>query len=312
MLDKILDLYSDFFIQVQSRLIGTMDDVSKLDSFQFALNAVQILIVILSGGYIYIKFIRNTQADKLLRGILLFLIGAWIFSWGLFACKLVILGRIAQYLLTGLLFSLVIVFQPELRKLLAHIGETKFAAQGLFGLKNKGRNEECAKLADEITEAVKYCSRVKRGALIVLQKENDQSFYNDIGTVINADVSAELILTIFFPNTPLHDGAMIIHDGRISAAGVLLPLTEDPKLSWRYGTRHRAAIGASEISDSACIVVSEETGGISIAIDGILRKYEDISKLREDLETLLGKKHLEKNDNMFFKNLFKFGKKQAV
>ena len=93
------------------------------------------------------------------------------------------------------------------------------------------------------------------------------------------------------------------------AAGVLLPLTEDPKLSWRYGTRHRAAIGASEISDSACVVVSEETGDISIAIDGILRKYDDIVKFKEDLETLIGKKNSERHDNMFLQNVFKFGKK---
>ena len=144
---------------------------------------------------------------------------------------------------------------------------------------------------------------------IVLQKDEDQSFYNEVGTSINADVSAELILTIFFPNTPLHDGAMIIKGEKILAAGVLLPLTEDPKLSWRYGTRHRAAIGASEISDAACIVVSEETGDISIAIDGILRKYDDIIKFKEDLETLIIKKNSEKRDNMFFHNLFKFRKK---
>ena len=118
-----------------------------------------------------------------------------------------------------------------------------------------------------------------------------------------------VILTIFFPNTPLHDGAMVIHNDKILAAGVLLPLTEDPKLSWRYGTRHRAAIGASEISDSACIVVSEETGDISIAIDGILKKYEDITKFKEDLETILGNEEKEKAENVFMQNLLKLRKK---
>ena len=192
---------------------------------------------------------------------------------------------------------------------MVHLGQTKFVGQNIFLLKNTTKDEHKAALVKEITEAVKYCSRVKRGALIVLQKEDNLSFYNEVGTIINAEVSAELILTIFFPNTPLHDGAMIIHNGKILAAGVLLPLTEDPKLSWRYGTRHRAAIGASEISDSACIVVSEETGDISIVIDGILRKYDDITKFREDLETLIGKKGSEKHDNIFH-NVFKFGKKQ--
>ena len=102
---------------------------------------------------------------------------------------------------------------------------------------------------------------------------------------------------------------MVIYEDKILAAGVLLPLTEDPKLSWRYGTRHRAAIGASEISDSACIVVSEETGDISIAIDGILRKYEDIAKFKEDLEKLIGNDNSEKNENAFILNLMKLRKK---
>ena len=102
---------------------------------------------------------------------------------------------------------------------------------------------------------------------------------------------------------------MVIHNDKILAAGVLLPLTEDPKLSWRYGTRHRAAIGASEISDSACIVVSEETGDISIAIDGILRKYEDITSFKEDLERIIGSDSHKKIENAFFQNIFRLGKK---
>ena len=103
---------------------------------------------------------------------------------------------------------------------------------------------------------------------------------------------------------------MVVHGDKILAAGVLLPLTEDPKLSWRYGTRHRAAIGASEISDSACIIVSEETGDISIAIDGILRKYEDISTFKDDLEKILNSDKAEKIENAFISNLLKLRKKQ--
>jgi diadenylate cyclase len=170
--------------------------------------------------------------------------------------------------------------------------------------------EEETNVIKEIIEAVKYCSRVKRGALIVIQKSEDKSLYNDVGTMVNADVSAELILTIFFPNTPLHDGALVVHKDKIVAAGVLLPLTKDPKLSWRYGTRHRAAIGASEISDSACIIVSEETGDISIAIDGILRKYDDIVTFKEDLEKLLTVENERNVENAFISNLLKLRKKQ--
>ncbi len=299
MLERILKLYSDF--------LNSSEIIGKATTFTFK-DFIQILIVVLIISYIYMKFIKNTQAEKLVRGILFFIIAAWIFSAILIALEFQILGQIAQYLLTGILLSLVIVFQPELRKLLVHLGQTKFVAKNFFSFR-KDNNEKQTNVIKEITEAVKYCSRVKRGALIVVQKEQDKSFYNEVGTTINADISTELILTIFFPNTPLHDGAMVIHKDKILAAGVLLPLTEDPKLSWRYGTRHRAAIGASEISDSACIVVSEETGDISIAIDGILRKYEDIAKFKEDLEKIIGNENSEKIENAFMQNIWKLRKK---
>ena len=295
----IFKIYSDF--------LNSSEIVWKATTFTFK-DFFQILIVVLIISYIYMKFIRNTQAEKLVRGILFFIISAWIFSAILIALEFQILGQIAQYLLTGILLSMVIVFQPELRKLLVHLGQTKFVAKNFFSFK-KDNNEQRTNVIKEITEAVKYCSRVKRGALIVVQKEQDKSFYNEVGTTINADISTELILTIFFPNTPLHDGAMVIHKDKILAAGVLLPLTEDPKLSWRYGTRHRAAIGASEISDSACVVVSEETGDISIAIDGILRKYEDITKFKEDLERIIGNETSEKIENAFMQSIWKLRKK---
>ena len=299
MLDTMLNLYSN--------LMGTAELMQSAASFTIK-DFVQVLIVIFVILYIYMKFIKNTQVEKLVRGILFFILSAWIFSAVLIKLEFQILGQIAQYLLTGILLSMVIVFQPELRRLLVHIGQTKFVTKNLFTFKNNSK-EEKTNVIKEITEAVKYCSRVKRGALIVVQKEADKSFYNEVGTVINADISTELILTIFFPNTPLHDGAMVVHKDKILAAGVLLPLTEDPKLSWRYGTRHRAAIGASEISDSACIIVSEETGDISIAIDGILRKYEDITTFKDDLEKILTNDKNEKIENAFFSNLLKLRKK---
>lgn len=299
MLDTLLNIYSNF--------LGTAELMQGAANFTLK-DFIQVLIVIFVLVYVYMKFIRNTQAEKLVRGILLFIIAAWIFSAVLIALEFQILGQIAQYLLTGILLSMVIVFQPELRKLLVHLGQTKFVAKDLFNFKGSNK-EQKTNVVKEITEAVKYCSRVKRGALIVVQKTEDKSFYNEVGTTINADISAELILTIFFPNTPLHDGAMVIHEDKILAAGVLLPLTEDPKLSWRYGTRHRAAIGASEISDSACIIVSEETGDISVAIDGILRKYEDIATFKDDLEKIIASDKAEKIENAFFANLLKLRKK---
>ena len=299
MIEKILTIYGNFFGKAELVDNGAIFSIK---------GCIQILLIVFVIAYLYMRFIKNTQAEKLIRGILFFVIFAWAFSAVLIALDFQILGQIAQYLLTAILFSLVVVFQPELRKLLVHIGQTKFVAKNFFFFK-KDNNEQKTNVVKEITEAVKYCSRVKRGALIVIQKAEDKSFYNEVGTAISADISAELILTIFFPNTPLHDGAMVVYNDKILAAGVLLPLTEDPKLSWRYGTRHRAAIGASEISDSTCIVVSEETGDISIAIDGILRKYEDITAFKDDLEKILGSSEPEKIENIFMHNLLKLRKK---
>ncbi len=298
MIEKFLELYGNFF--------GKAELLS--DNVTFTMKSgLQILLVIIVVIYLYMRFIKNTQAEKLVRGILFFIICAWLFSVILIALDFQILGQIAQTLLTGILFSFVIVFQPELRRFLVHLGQTKFVAKNFLFFK-KDSHEQKTNVVKELTEAVKYCSRVKRGALIVIQKVEDKSFYNEVGISINADITAELILTIFFPNTPLHDGALVIYNDKILAAGVLLPLTEDPKLSWRYGTRHRAAIGASEISDSACIVVSEETGDISIAIDGILRKYEDITSFKDDLEKIIGSSEPQKVENVFMQNLLKLRK----
>ena len=140
--------------------------------------------------------------------------------------------------------------------------------------------------------------------MIVFQNEYSPSAYSDVGTKLNADVSTELILTIFHTNTPLHDGAVVIKNNKILSAGVLLPLTEDPKLSWKYGTRHRAAIGLSEVSDCACLVVSEETGDVSLCMDGTLKKYEDLTTFKNDLESILGVEGSEKSSTQ--NNLFGF------
>ena len=133
--------------------------------------------------------------------------------------------------------------------------------------------------------------------MIVFQNEYSPSAYSDFGTKLNSYISTELILTIFHTNTPLHDGAVVIKNNKILSAGVLLPLTEDPKLSWKYGTRHRAAIGLSEISDCACLVVSEETGDVSLCMDGSLKKYEDLTTFKNDLESILGVESSEKTPN---------------
>ncbi len=267
------------------------------------INVLEISFIVLILFVFYQKFIKNTQAEKLVKGIF-FLIFAWIFSEILILIDLKILGVFLKSLVTLISLSLIVIFQPELRKFLGYLGQPGFIRRTFFtsGPYRKALEAD-VDIIKEIIEAVKYLTKTKTGALIVFQKDMDAGVYSDVGTTIDAIISTELILTIFHPNTPLHDGAMVIKDTKIHSAGVLLPLTEDPKLSWKYGTRHRAAIGMSEVSDAACLVVSEETGDVSICMDGLLKKYEDLMTLKTDLESILGIKQADeiqtKHKNIF-------------
>lgn len=265
------------------------------------LNVSEVLIIVAIVFTFYEKFIKNTQAERLVKGIV-FLFLAWIFSEILILLDLNILGVFIKSMVTLIALSLIVIFQPELRRFLGYLGQPGFISRTFLSNSTHNKNNEKIDVVKEIIESVKYLSKSRTGALIVFQKEINASTYFDVGTKLNADVSTELILTVFHPNTPLHDGAMVIKDSKILSAGVLLPLTEDPKLSWKYGTRHRAAIGMSEVSDSACLVVSEETGDVSVSMDGALKKYEDLTSLKTDLEKLLGyNEEPEKNEKTIFK-----------
>jgi len=250
------------------------------------LNISEVLLILVVILTFYKKFIKNTQSEKLVKGIF-FLFMSWVCSEILIALNLTILGMFIKTLVALVALSLIVIFQPELRRFLGYLGQPGFISKTFWG-NSPAHGSEKMDVVKEVVESVKYLSKSRTGALIVFQKEISASSYFDVGTKINADVSTELILTIFHPNTPLHDGAMVIKDCKILSAGVLLPLTEDPKLSWKYGTRHRAAIGMSEVSDSACLVVSEETGDVSMSMDGVLKKYEDLTSLKADLDKVLG------------------------
>lgn len=254
------------------------------------MNVVEISIIVIALLAFYKKFIKNTHSEKLVRGIF-FLLLAWIFSEVLIRLDLNILGVFLKTLVIFIALSLIVIFQPELRRVLGYLGQPGYISRVLWGNSKVSGNQ--VNVIKEVIEAVKYLAKTKTGALIVFQKEISAGAFHDVGTKINGDVTTELILTIFHPNTPLHDGAMVIKDNKILSAGVLLPLTEDPKLSWKYGTRHRAAIGMSETTDSACLVVSEETGDVSVSLDGVLKKYEDLTTLKSDLESLLGYRSMD-------------------
>lgn len=275
-----------------------------------AVNIFEILVLVFALYYLYRRFIKGTHSENLVRGSLL-LVVMWGISELLIRINLNIFGVFLKTLVSVVSIGLIVIFQPELRRFLGYIGQGNLFEK-LFMNNTEQIGAKQLDTAKELIETIKYLSKSKTGGLIVLQKENTPLTQSDVGVKINADISQELLLTIFFPKTPLHDGAVVIRDNKIISAGVLLPLTEDPKLSWRYGTRHRAAIGVSEVyPDCACIVVSEETGDVSVAIDGILKKYDDLGKLKADITRILGYKQEEttqneksfiKFDNIFGKN----------
>lgn len=263
--------------------------IPNITSGALAVHICELLLITVMIFGFYRKFIKNTQAEKLVNGIfILFLL--WLFSEVLIMINLPILGMFIKILVMLTSLSLIVIFQPEMRKFLGYLGQTGFMSMSLWKNNDKKTLKKETDVLKEIIEATKYLSKTRTGALIVFQRGIGAGTHFEVGTKINADISTELILTIFHPNTPLHDGAMVIKDDKIISAGVLLPLTEDPTLSWKYGTRHRAAIGMSEISESACLVVSEETGDVSISVGGILKKYEDLTTLKNDLMELLGYK----------------------
>jgi len=252
-------------------------------------NIFEVLIIVSILMLVYQKFIKNSQSEKFVKGAFA-LVFIWILSEILIAIDLQIIGVFLRSVVLFVSLSLIVIFQPELRKLLGYLGQVGFINRLLSG--KKSVNAKSVDVIKEVVEAVKYLSKTHTGALMVFQKDLSNTF-KDVGTILNANVSTELILTIFHVNTPLHDGAIVINGDKIISAGVLLPLTEDPKLSWKYGTRHRAAIGMTENTDAACLVVSEETGDVSITMDGSLKKYDDIPSLKADLENILGIKKSE-------------------
>lgn len=269
-------------------------------------NVLEILFIAVVLFVFYKKFIKNTQSEKFVKGafVLVFL---WIFSEILVRFDLKIIGVFLKSVVTLVSLSLIVIFQPELRRFLGYLGQADFISK--FFNSNQKTKDEKIDVIKELIEAVKFLSKTHTGALIVFQSDLSNTYY-DVGTKLNADLSTELLLTIFHTNTPLHDGAVVINGSKIISAGVLLPLTEDPKLSWKYGTRHRAAIGMTETSDAACLVVSEETGDVSIALDGTLKKYEDLVSLKQDLERILGYKNSD--DTKEKRTIFKINNLLAI
>ncbi|KPJ74182.1 hypothetical protein AMJ52_01605 [candidate division TA06 bacterium DG_78] len=232
------------------------------------------IIVVAFLLYEFFKFIKGTKATPILVGLLLFFMISFIARW----LDLKALSWIMSSILAVWVVAFVIVFQPEIRNALARIGRQR-------PIKFFLKVEETPVIA-EIIDAVRKLSEEKIGALILIQRSIGLKDIIDTGIRIDAQVNSSLLRTIFFPDTPLHDGACVIQGDTIVAAGCVLPLSENPTLSGKYGLRHRAALGVAEQSDALCIVVSEETGRISFTYKGKLVTKVDVEILRRSLETI--------------------------
>ena len=262
-----------------------------LEAIQLALIQIQfeprdyIDILILSFVvYQLLKVTKETRASQVLKGFGVIIVAAQVSEW----LSLSGVAWILNYIVSAGAIALVILFQPELRRALERLGAGRLLDNTTL---RPGMEEaDAAKVADEIARAVQNMAKKRTGALIAIQRGNTLKNIVESGIVIDARLSCQLIENIFVPNTPLHDGAMIISSDRIVAAGCFLPLAANSQLASDLGTRHRAAVGMSETTDALVIVVSEETGIISIAESGKLTRYLDAQTLRIALNLIYGRK----------------------
>lgn len=285
-----VDIFNDFAVTFKDYFLNTVKVIRFID-------ILDIFILALVFYYIY-SFIRNRRAGKLALGLLL-IMAIYVLSSAL---NMYALEYILQNFYQIGLIAVLIVFQPELRAALEKVGGTSFS--GLKGITDSKELSALNNQIEVICNAVSDLSRDKIGALIVIERSTKLGEYIKSGVVVDAEISSHIIKNIFFNKAPLHDGAVIIRDKRVYAAGCFLPLSTRTDINLDLGTRHRAAIGLSEISDAIIIVVSEETGSISVALDGNLTRNYNYTSLKQELNTMLAlqehndhfKKHSKKSD----------------
>lgn len=251
-------------------------------SLSDALDVLLVSFIIYNG----IKLIRETRAEQLVKGIIILM--------GVYAASVVIhlnmMRTLLDYFFNFTIIALLVIFQPEIRRALEQIGRSKLGGKYWFQISSEEAEkalQKKRKCLNAVVEASGKFQKSKTGALMVFEMQTKLGDVIDTGTIVNAEPSVPLIGNIFWNKAPLHDGAMVIRDGVIYAAGCILPLTKSDTVSVDLGTRHRAAIGMSENSDAVVVVVSEETGQISIAVNGVLTRNYTRETLQSALEALL-------------------------
>lgn len=246
------------------------------------IDVVQVLLIAVV-VYYFILWIKQTRAYTLFKGMILIALIVMVASLTGMETILWIFRNIS----TVVLVALVVIFQPELRKMLEQLGEKNTLSMlGMLNREKEGVERISERSAEEIIRACYEMGAVKTGALIVLEKDIVLSEYEKTGIEIDARISSQLLINIFEHNTPLHDGAVLVRNDRVQAATCYLPLSDNLSLNKNLGTRHRAAVGISEVSDALTIIVSEETGNVSYAQKGRIRTNVSANELREQLKTL--------------------------
>jgi diadenylate cyclase len=249
-----------------------------LSSWPVTWNALLDILVVAFLIYQILLFIKGTRAVQMVVGLALIIAFYYIARWIQLETVTWILTNVVPYFV----FVIIVIFQHEIRRALARFGQTPLFA----GFSSIHRNE----FYDEIILAVTTLASQQTGALIVIERDIGLKTYIESGISLDAALSYDLLVTIFNPSVPLHDGAVIVQNGRIAAAACFLPLTVKPRLSKELGTRHRAAIGVTEETDAVAIIVSEETGAISFAHDGEMERYLDPDTLRVRLRDAFERK----------------------
>lgn len=295
----------DAFQNIFSPTLRNFDLLSSLKRSISSLQTVglmDIIDILLVAYIIYriMKLLKDTSAARLVKGIIVLLLLLMLSS----IAQLTTISFILRNSLGIGVFAVIVIFQPELRRLLEQLGKGNLSR--LFSQEN-----DVDELTHAISATVAACTdmaKTKTGVLIVFERKERLGEIVSTGTMLDAKPSAELLKNIFFKNSPLHDGALVMRDGRICAAGCVLPLSGSQNLSRDLGTRHRAAVGMSETSDSVLVVVSEETGAISVAIGGMLKRHLSAEVLRKVLEgELLSVEKVEKSKFTALRNIWKGG-----
>ena len=240
--------------------------------------------------YWLLPLLRSTGTMRIARVVVAVLVIAWLTD----VLNLHALNFILSQFLTVGLIAIVVLFQPELRRMIDHLSNVKLKKL----LTSEENNEKMMPVIHQTVRACEEMSRERIGALIVFARDSHMEEYSKTGTIIDAEVSEHLIRNIFFPKASLHDGAMIIRDGRMLAAGCVLPLSDSNRINADLGTRHRAAVGMSEATDAVVVVVSEETGVVSVAVGGMLKRHLAPQTLERLLRSELC--HEETEENMKF------------